>query len=91
MDEIWFSGQRKIIRWKMVKAFLMGGLIFFLIGTGWGMYWRYLQTHDENEARISKLQGQIDHYRKAWTPIREKVEVKSKQGARGWEKPRGAK
>ena len=79
MEEFWFKGQRKIARKKMIKAFIYGALIFLFIGIGLGQWWRIAQVEPGHRAEVKALKERIDHYRKAWTPIKEKEVLKGRK------------
>ena len=78
-DPFFFKWQKRIINWRLFKYAIIFLFIGLFIGVGLGQWWRIAQVEPEHHAKIEKMENIINYYRKNWTPIREKVEVKSKQ------------
>lgn len=81
IDPFFFQWQKRLIRWRLFKYAIIFLFIGLFIGVGLGMAWRIAQVEPDHHAKIEKMQNTINYYRKNWTPIKEKIEVKSKSGA----------
>ncbi len=76
--QYYLPGQRKE-EWRQIfKTAIIFLCIGFFIGTGWGMYWRYLQTEDDHREEVKRLKASVQYYQDHWTPIKQ-VEVKGKK------------
>ncbi len=63
-------------RKKLWKNRLMWALVALFIGVGLGQWWRAAQVDPQHRAEVKALKEKIDHYREAWTPIREREVVR---------------
>lgn len=79
MEEFFFTGQRKIVRKKLMWAIVWSLSIGLFIGVWVGQYWRMRQTEPEHQKEIAVLQERIENYQKNWVPIRPAKESKDEK------------
>jgi len=70
MEEFFFTGQRKIVRRKLVKTAIYFLIIGLFIGIGLGQWWRYAQVEPGYQSYISELNKKIEFYRENYVPIK---------------------